>query len=283
MARFLSADTIVPGMTSAVGGAGSIGPDDSASMKALTVDYHETGFVSTVNAEQDLTEQKGFWSQLSSDDKQQDKRARAPFGPANPQALNRYSYVLNNPQRYTDPTGHSVYLSHEDAAKVSEFLIALADQLRNDAKSIDWTRLGYDTVFAMFGGLPGLGLALLQEIIWRFGEYAASVMLRNWGETIRDQNGANGVAIGVFVDKSGKFTSHWLIIVNRDNGNNSKIWLDPIYGSKVWLSAGAELGAEPISSAKGKAWYKTAHFYEDEHQYAKCGACRVVNVLVNGQ
>ena len=28
--------------------------------------------------------------------------------PSNPQSLNRYSYVLNNPLRYTDPTGHCV-------------------------------------------------------------------------------------------------------------------------------------------------------------------------------
>jgi len=28
--------------------------------------------------------------------------------PANPQSLNRYAYTLNNPLRYTDPSGHSV-------------------------------------------------------------------------------------------------------------------------------------------------------------------------------
>ena len=31
---------------------------------------------------------------------------RGGDGPHNPQALNRYSYVLNNPLTYTDPSGH---------------------------------------------------------------------------------------------------------------------------------------------------------------------------------
>lgn len=35
--------------------------------------------------------------------------------PGNPQALNRYSMVLNNPLKYTDPTGHSVDCGLGDA------------------------------------------------------------------------------------------------------------------------------------------------------------------------
>jgi RHS repeat-associated protein len=35
--------------------------------------------------------------------------------PANPQELNRYSYALNNPARFTDPTGHCIFLAGADA------------------------------------------------------------------------------------------------------------------------------------------------------------------------
>ncbi|MEJ5312656.1 MAG: hypothetical protein WHX52_23065, partial [Anaerolineae bacterium] len=33
--------------------------------------------------------------------------------PANPQSLNRYSYVLNSPLRYTDPTGHAHWVGED--------------------------------------------------------------------------------------------------------------------------------------------------------------------------
>ena len=34
--------------------------------------------------------------------------------PGNPQALNRYSYVLNNPLKYTDPSGHAIFEENPD-------------------------------------------------------------------------------------------------------------------------------------------------------------------------
>ena len=72
---------------------------DGVQRKPLTADFHEPGFVATLNGENAL----GFWFQLSGDDRRQ---AGVPWGPANPQALNRYSYVLNAPVKATDPSGH---------------------------------------------------------------------------------------------------------------------------------------------------------------------------------
>jgi hypothetical protein len=98
--QFVSTDSIVPGAASgAGGGAATLGRDAGVQLKALTVDFHEVGFVSALNAEN----QQRFWFQLSDDERQQ---ASNPWGPADPQALNRYSYVLNNPLRYKVIEGH---------------------------------------------------------------------------------------------------------------------------------------------------------------------------------
>jgi hypothetical protein len=72
---------------------------DGIALKPLTVAFHEYGFVSKLNREN----QFGPWFTLSDRERQQ---LGDPMGPANPQALNRYSYTLNNPVRYTDPSGH---------------------------------------------------------------------------------------------------------------------------------------------------------------------------------
>jgi len=105
--RFLSPDSVVPGMASGKGGmAASLGQDGGAALRPLTVDFHETTFSAGLAQENAFTQAKGFRFQLSDHDKQQGEGAKWQWGPQNPQALNRYGYVLDNPLRYTDPSGH---------------------------------------------------------------------------------------------------------------------------------------------------------------------------------
>jgi hypothetical protein len=105
LGRFVSADSIVPGRASASGGsAATLGHDKNAALQALTVAFHELTFTEELNRENRISSQQGFWFQLN-DDAQQ--KYGIPWGPSNPQALNRYAYVLNNPLRYVDPTGHA--------------------------------------------------------------------------------------------------------------------------------------------------------------------------------
>jgi hypothetical protein len=79
--KFVSADTIVP-------------DGDKSSIVPLTVGYHEPQFLLGVASENMMR-----W--------QGSKDAKVSTGPSNPQQLNRYSYALENPLRFTDPTGHS--------------------------------------------------------------------------------------------------------------------------------------------------------------------------------
>lgn len=49
--------------------------------------------------------------------------------PGNPQSLNRYSYVLNNPLRYTDPTGHCLVLPMPLCMDIGTHLLEMAESL----------------------------------------------------------------------------------------------------------------------------------------------------------
>jgi RHS repeat-associated protein len=104
LARFVSADSIVPDVADGKGGsAATLGYDEDVELRPLTVDFHEPAFASIVGDENAFTLERGFWFQINDDDRQE---AKYQWGPRSPQALNRYSYTFNNPVRYTDPSGH---------------------------------------------------------------------------------------------------------------------------------------------------------------------------------
>jgi RHS repeat-associated protein len=141
---FVSADSIVPGTASGKGGAAeSLGYDGRVALAPLTVDFHEPGFLAEANAENAFTLAKGFFDA--------DRKPRT--GPANPQALNRYSYVLNNPVRYTDPTGHQEslglpsLLTHRCAGTVCRITLGPAVLL---AIATTMAKYGTDALDAVF-------------------------------------------------------------------------------------------------------------------------------------
>jgi hypothetical protein len=102
LGRFISADSIIPGAASGSGGgAGTLGVDSSSHLTTLTTDFHE--FIGQVTQENQAVLQYGPFFQWSEKVR---KDNPVPSGPLNPQALNRYSYGLNNPVKYQDPSGH---------------------------------------------------------------------------------------------------------------------------------------------------------------------------------
>jgi len=147
LGRFLSADTVVPGSAS--------GSMDGVALKPLTVDFHEPGFAAALNGENN----QPFWFQLS--DKERGK-AGSPWGPTNPQALNRYSYVLNNPLKYTDPNGHCGGSILDNLGSVfNGSCLSMAATIWKNTEpgtgehTLAATYIGLSAVALVYGGLAG--------------------------------------------------------------------------------------------------------------------------------
>ncbi len=88
--------------------------------------------------------------------------------PANPQNLNRYSYVTNNPIRYTDPSGHAIDMPDECPAGWSNGL----------CETPDWPERGYVTPDPDATGLRVLAAGLRAPEIERVG-YAQYQLARD--------------------------------------------------------------------------------------------------------
>ena len=96
LGRFIQPDAIVPGVGEG-GNPNAIGYLGDFTYSPLTVDYHEDQFLAQLNNE--------------NSQRHQDSDFHLPPIPANSIAFDRYAYSLNNPIRYTDPSGHFAFLA----------------------------------------------------------------------------------------------------------------------------------------------------------------------------
>jgi RHS repeat-associated protein len=96
LGRFVSPDSIVPVEASTTpSGVMQAGQE---SYTGLTVDVHETVYLGAQNALYSSILRDGFLFHQDSNDHHQ--------APMDPQTLNRFAYVLNNPIGSVDPSGH---------------------------------------------------------------------------------------------------------------------------------------------------------------------------------
>ena len=254
--RFVSADSIVPGNAS--GGMAGI------AYKPLTVDFHENGFVAAVNREN----QFGPWFTLSDDAKQQ---LGAPWGPANPQALNRYSYVLNNPLKWTDPSGHTWYMDFTTANQLEGALREFAAELSMPGNVMT----GISALGALAGLITksvGLGAAAVAAIVEATIAAAtaalpliAGLLTVNYVAGIAteladmidkaNQPGADGMAYGIAV----QFNNGYLYAMNRATGQ--------IYSTSIpfWMSIPGYLAPGIYHSFQKTLPVNSYYFWNDRN------------------
>jgi len=111
--------------------------------------------------------------------------------PANPQAFNRYSYVLNNPLKYTDPTGHGWWSIITDIASIVFDVYQLV-------KHPSWGNAGWLTLDVGLTLLPGVPA----------GAGPAAKALRKGDKIIE---GADKIVEGVKAEKTGAHVAEEIV------------------------------------------------------------------------
>jgi len=142
--------------------------------------------------------------------------------PANPQSLNRYSYVANNPLKYTDPSGHYVvfapYSSELIAAWELLSLVAPEEAGKMESLSFGEVNVGWnasemsfmkrESIFNRDQTIllrPGLKTTHTAQITMELAHESKHALMRTWHNSVEEEVAAMqfqrevGVKLGVDV------------------------------------------------------------------------------------
>jgi RHS repeat-associated protein len=136
--------------------------------------------------------------------------------PYNPQSLNRYAYCLNNPLRYTDPSGHEGEDDEipiediEDEAQRQVDQQAAADQARRNGSS----DFAYSTIIPSIADFTGVAVDTVAQMFAPNSAYA--------GETTANSSDSSGV-LTIYSNGGKKITSghSWLSYTPNSTGEKT--------------------------------------------------------------
>jgi hypothetical protein len=167
--RFISADVIVP---------------NTSRLTPLTVGFHETMFIEQANGENAQLMQLGPVFRWSARQKQE---LGTTSGPLVPQNLNRYAYALNNPQTYTDPTGHEWIATEVDRATYT--IAELEDLIRRLEEAELTLKIGGAAMTLLAAAIAIVaGPELISKLIALLTGLVGFAMLA-WGEELGSLKG----------------------------------------------------------------------------------------------
>jgi hypothetical protein len=208
---------VVPGNAS--------GSMEGIALKPLTVSFHEYGFNAKLNSENQFSP----YFMLSDKERRQ---LGNPMEPGNPQALNRYSYVQNNPLKYTDPSGHTVRMSPGAAARFSADIRSKAKAIEDFARIIPAigdtaTILSVAAGLVMSGALPAavlgvIGLLTTGQLVNFLNNIAED--LKAFADVIDDVNALdpNG-GVTITAECAGRLFNCRVTVINTGTGTGKVV------------------------------------------------------------
>jgi hypothetical protein len=181
------------------------------------------------------------------------------MGPANPQALNRYSYVQNNPLKYTDPTGHTVYLSHAEAQLFVDFLREMARELTRAAEG--QSSNVQDVIASVASAFAGIVGNILHKLFLNLSALEWKRIAKLWelADTIEQVNAMSPDGVAIATGANSGIYGYDAYILNRNTGEVTPVklgWLtmQSIFGAGNEWDIGVAYGKNPRG-----AW----HFSDD--------------------